>query len=99
MDPHTWGLGKRHRVKAWPRSVLRLVEERQGGRYCVHCREQGLTTPEGEPIEVDHRLPLSKGGDNQHLNLMFACRAHNRARGGRLLREGVERPHWLHRRR
>ena len=99
MGASTWGMDKRHRVRVWPRAVLRMVIERQGGRHCVFCRAQGLETPRGEPLEVDHRLPLSKGGDNHWLNLQLACRGHNRSRGGKLLREGVGRPRWVHRRR
>lgn len=67
-----------------PAEVLALVDERQGGRHCVYCREAGLVTPAGEPLEIDHRQPLSKGGDNHHLNLQWACRSHNRGRRDRV---------------
>ncbi len=80
-----WGRGDTRRVptRDFPAAVLALVEEREGGRFCGVCRAQGLQTPACEPLEVDHRRPLSKGGTNHHLNLCFLCRAHNRSRCNR----------------
>ncbi len=80
-----WGRGDTRRVptRDFPPAVLALVEEREGGRFCGACRAQGLQTPPCEPLEVDHRRPLSKGGDNHHLNLTWLCRAHNRSRCNR----------------
>lgn len=84
-DAHSWGRGVSTRVatRDFPASVLALVDERQGGRFCVTCRAHGITTPDGEPLEIDHMQPLSKGGDNHHRNLRWLCRAHNRGRGAR----------------
>lgn len=80
-----WGRGDRRRIptRDFPPAVLALVDERQGGRRCVLCAEQGLTTPPEVPLEIDHLQPLSRGGDNHHLNLRWLCRWHNRARGDR----------------
>ena len=80
-----WGRGDTRRLSTrdFPEDVLALVDERQGGRFCVACKQQNLTTPPGEPLEVDHRQPLSKGGDNSAFNLQWMCRAHNRGRGNR----------------
>lgn len=79
-DWERWGVGDTRRLKSYPSQVLDLVEERQGGRVCAHCQSEGLTTPADEPLEVDHRRPLSCGGDNSAWNLQFLCRGHNRAR-------------------
>ena len=92
-----WGRGDRRRLAApdYPASVLELVDERQGGRYCVACRASGLVTPEAEPLEVDHKQPLAKGGDNRAINLQWLCRGHNRGKGSR--REAPRPPAWARR--
>lgn len=74
---------RRIATRDFPPAVLAAVDRRQGGRYCVDCRELGLVTPAGEPLELDHLQPLSKGGTNDASNLAWKCRAHNRARGNR----------------
>lgn len=81
----TWGRGYRVRIttRDLPAAVLSLVDERLRGRYCVDCAVLGLTPPASEPLEIDHQQPLSKGGDNHHLNLTWRCRSHNRARSNR----------------
>ena len=60
------------------------------------CRELGITTPKTETLEIDHKQPLSKGGDNNHINLQWLCRAHNRGRGNR--NQQAFRPKWDRRR-
>lgn len=92
-----WGLGDRRRLTTneIPTEVLSLVDERQGGRACVFCREQGLTTPPDVPLEIDHRQPLSKEGDNHHLNLQWSCRSHNRGRAAR--HDAPATPRWARR--
>ncbi|MDC3379094.1 HNH endonuclease [Planctomycetota bacterium] len=80
-----WGRNDTRRIatRDFPTPVLALVDERQGGRFCEECRRQGLTTPPDEPLEIDHRQPLSEGGDNHWSNLRWLCRAHNRSKGKR----------------
>jgi 5-methylcytosine-specific restriction endonuclease McrA len=82
MNPHTWGQGDHRRLatRDFPPGVLELVDKKQGGRFCVLCREQGLTTPADEPLVLDHLQPLSRGGDNHFLNLRWLCRGHNARR-------------------
>ena len=75
-----WGKGDTTRRKDFPKEVLALVIERQGGRFCAYCKEVGVETPMSEPMEIDHRRPLSKGGDNSAWNLQLLCRGHNRAK-------------------
>lgn len=78
MIPTAWGRGVKRRVDARdvPAAVLALVEERQGGRRCATC---GAT----EQLELDHRIPLSRGGDNHWRNLQWLCRRCNRRKGAR----------------
>jgi 5-methylcytosine-specific restriction endonuclease McrA len=44
-------------------------------------RKMGLKT--GDPREVDHRVPLSKGGSNARSNLRVVSRRANRKKGAR----------------
>jgi hypothetical protein len=96
-----WGRGDRRRIatRDFPAEVLALVDERQGGRFCVECRALGLVTPAAEPLEADHLQPLSRGGDNHHGNITWRCRAHNRARGARSALAPARQPRWARRRR
>jgi 5-methylcytosine-specific restriction endonuclease McrA len=99
VNPRQWGLGDRRRLatRDYPAGVRALVDARQGGRFCVECRALGIVTPPDEPLQLDHKQPLSEGGDNHHLNLQWACRAHNCARGARKLAT-PRRPTWARRR-
>ena len=85
MNARQWGLGVTRRLatRDVPPAVLALVDERQGGRFCVSCRALGIETPADQPLQIDHRQPLSAGGDNHHLNLQWLCRAHNCGKGAR----------------
>lgn len=94
MNAEAWGRGDSTRIatRDFPAAVVGLVLKRQGGRVCVWCVRQGLVTPKSEPLELDHLRPLSKGGDNHHTNLAFACRAHNRSKRDR--RAPTHPPTW-----
>jgi len=46
------------------------------------CEVCGKRPPEVY-LEIDHILPVSKGGNEMVLNLRFLCQYHNRARGNR----------------
>lgn len=50
-------------------------------RTCRYCG-----TKEG-PFDVDHVIPVSRGGGNDPLNLVLACQPCNRSKGAKLLRE------------
>jgi 5-methylcytosine-specific restriction endonuclease McrA len=45
----------------------RCAFESAGGRKCSSC----------EGLEIDHILPLAKGGSDEPQNLRLLCRAHN----------------------
>jgi 5-methylcytosine-specific restriction endonuclease McrA len=55
---------------------LRRQSERHKAR-----RKMGLKT--GDPREVDHKVPLSKGGSNSRSNLRVVSRTTNRKKGAR----------------
>jgi HNH endonuclease len=46
---------------------------------CAYCGER----PPKVSLEIDHILPVSKGGSDLHYNLRFLCQHCNRARGNR----------------
>ena len=46
---------------------------------CELCGKQ----PPEVTLEIDHILPVSKGGTNSTFNLRFLCQHHNRSRGNR----------------
>lgn len=96
----SWGQGHTRRISTrdFPAEVLALVDERLGGRYCVECRAIRLVTPDTEPLEVDHLQPLARGGDNNHRNLTWRCRAHNRGRGARSALAPARQPRWARKR-
>lgn len=100
MNPRQWGLDDTRRLatRDFPAHVLALVDARQGGRFCVQCRDLGIQTPADQPLQIDHRQPLSRGGDNHHLNLRWLCRAHNCGRGARGAGETPRLPTWARRR-
>lgn len=83
-----------------PASVLAEVTDRQGGKFCVYCREAGLTTPPEQRLVLDHKQPLSLGGTDDPSNLQWACEAHNGARGNRPIAAATKHPPtWARRRR
>jgi len=98
VSAQDWGRGDTRRLttRDFPREVLALVDDAQGGRFCVACRRDSLDTPAEEPLELDHKQPLSRGGDNNWRNLRWLCRSHNR---GRCARPGLPEgpPAWARR--
>lgn len=55
-------------------------------RYCIMerdnftCQYCGVTAREAK-LEIDHMVPISKGGTNEFTNLVTACVACNRGKG------------------
>ena len=73
-------------------AVAAAVTARQGGKFCVYCREAGLVTPAGQVLQLDHKQPLSLGGRDEPINLQWACEAHNKARGARSIAAATRHP-------
>src|SRR5437879_4509737 len=48
-------------------------------QQCEYC----LKRPPEVTLEIDHIVPISKGGSETALNLRFLCQYHNRSRGNR----------------
>ena len=56
------------------------------GRRCYYCP----ATEEEAFIEIDHIVPLARGGDNEFLNLLPACETCNRSKGIKTMGEWLE---------
>lgn len=63
-----------------PRSLAKkrktVILARDGYR-CQYC---GITRADGAIMEVDHKVPLARGGSNRMSNLITACRECNRSK-------------------
>lgn len=66
-----------------PNELRRAVFERDN-YTCQYC---GRSCEEAE-LEIEHIIPVSKGGNNDIRNLATACRACNRSKGARILTTG-----------
>lgn len=56
-------------------------------RDCFTCQYCGLSSPK-VVLEVDHIEPVSKGGSNNILNLITACKECNSGKSNRLISDG-----------
>lgn len=65
---------------------IEQLYDRQGG-LCAYC---GVELK--HKYEVDHVIPLSRGGSNNKSNLALACQYCNRSKGSKLLSEWVNEP-------
>lgn len=63
-------------------SARALVFERDG-YACTYCGDMA------DQLEVDHVVPVARGGRNSFENLVCACRACNRSKGSKLIEEWV----------
>ena len=59
-----------------PAAVKRAVWERDGGR-CTYVSDGGQRCPARSMLELDHEIPVARGGGATAENLHVKCRAHN----------------------
>lgn len=74
----TAGARLRNRVTSDQRAK---VYKRDGGR-CRYCRRP--VGSDYSPYEIDHVIPLAKGGATELSNLVLACRPCNRTKGDQI---------------
>lgn len=93
-EAEAWGRGDTRRVatRDFPFEVRCLVDIRQGGRFCAECRKAGRTPPVDMALVLDHQRPLSRGGDNNYMNLRWLCAGCNASRGARP--SALHAPRW-----
>jgi hypothetical protein len=75
----------RPKPKDWER-LRALVTKRLYTDYglkphCLYCRAEGV------PLELEHMLPLARGGSNHPLNLGLACKPCNSSKGSKTYEE------------
>jgi len=76
-DPSGW-TPRLHEKEWWQ---LRGAILRRDGHICTYCKD------EDGPFEVDHIVPVTRGGSNEPANLCVACKPCNSSKGDRLLSE------------
>ena len=69
---------KRHPVRREWESMARLVRDYLLDRDCHTCQTCGDRTG---PFEIDHIIPIARGGQNVPNNLRVLCRSCNRRKG------------------
>ena len=82
-----------------PAEIRRAVRERDGGR-CTFVSDKGKRCESRKRLEIDHVIPIAKGGLTSASNLRLLCRTHNQFEADRALgsefmrnkREGAQRP-------
>lgn len=71
-----------------PNSLRISVFERDKFK-CVYC---GLGAKDGAVLNVDHIIPVSKGGSNESTNLQTLCRACNNGKADRIMPDDAPSP-------
>jgi 5-methylcytosine-specific restriction endonuclease McrA len=69
-----------------PASVRRAVWRRDGGR-CTFVGDSGHRCESRDRLELDHVVPVARGGESTVDNLRLLCRAHNQLEGERVFGE------------
>jgi 5-methylcytosine-specific restriction endonuclease McrA len=64
--------GRRRKIPQWVRDFVFLRD----GKQCSYVGPEGRC-PESHGLEIDHRNPRGKGGNDDLDNLRAYCRAHN----------------------
>lgn len=64
-----------------PTVVRRTVWKRAQGQCCYKNKSTGQRCTSRFQLEIDHIIPVSKGGSNNLSNLQLLCRAHNQWKG------------------
>lgn len=67
----------------WVRQEKRLAIYIRDNFTCAHCKRdlRNIQPGEGIRIELDHIIPVSKGGGNNASNLVTSCSKCNASRG------------------
>jgi len=72
----TTAAGEGSKPRHIPRAVRRAVFERDGGR-CTFTGANGHRCESRWRLELDHVVPVAKGGESTTANLRLRCRTHN----------------------
>lgn len=64
-------------------AIVRARLERNWGNRCAYCGIKGARVP----LEIEHALPVSRGGSDEPTNLLLACHDCNHRKGTQTLEE------------
>lgn len=64
-----------------PTSLKQMVWKKSKGQCCYQYPKTGKRCDSRFWLEIDHIVPLAKGGSNDLSNLQLLCRAHNQWKG------------------
>jgi|DEB0MinimDraft_6_1074348.scaffolds.fasta_scaffold13388_2 hypothetical protein len=70
-------------------NALRIAILERDKFKCIYC---GLGAKDGAVLNVDHILPISKGGSNESYNLQTLCRACNNGKADRIMPDDAPSP-------
>ena len=65
---------------------LRALVAEQAGNRCGYCLTRQEYVP--WPLEIEHIIPIARGGGNERKNLWVACRSCNSYTGAQV--EGID---------
>ncbi len=68
-------------MTAIPQSLYARLKV-QAGSLCGYCRTSAKIT--GQPLTVEHIIPVSRGGTSAEENLWFSCRRCNEYKGSQI---------------
>ena len=68
--------------KRFHEEVKKKLSTKQGGK-CMYCGRK----PGDDLMDIDHKIPLSRGGSNNIRNLQILCRSCNGRKGNKTDRE------------
>jgi len=70
-----------------PADMRRAVRARDGDQ-CTYVSDDGMRCEERRALEVDHIVPVARGGESSVANLRLRCRAHNQLEAEQLFGAG-----------
>lgn len=76
-----FALPRPHRIRLGG-GIRKELYRRQGGR-CIYCGSRQRM----DLMDIDHRLPVARGGSNDQSNLQLLCRTCNQRKGTKTDRE------------
>jgi 5-methylcytosine-specific restriction endonuclease McrA len=82
LDNHRRRAGGRFSVRQWNKKLEEFDHK------CAYC---GEPPAEGKTLEVEHMIPISRGGAHDESNIVPACRKCNAQKGEMTLEEWIEK--------
>jgi 5-methylcytosine-specific restriction endonuclease McrA len=69
------------------REAIEWIWNRDGGKCAYGAKDEVLLSGYGVSWQIDHILPVSRGGTNDLRNLTVSCTKHHRTKGERTATE------------